>query len=254
MAPTPLPIVVPALANLVRAAVAPAPQSFNATPAADWKTDDEFIHLVRLIYVHIDALPNRTSEHIRELTLLYWNQYIAGVSLNGINYHRSLSSGTLFSHESRLNLAIVNLHLTSKILGRNCRKEYTLDTWNTYLASLGLPKANVAGGGFSGGANPAQSMAPVVATFTSIAGGSGAPAPVAGMLGVAVGGPAGIGPSTALVPLYNNNGEGGKDGDRADNEDNERQPPDDAEDDDESKADGKGNSKEKARGWGRRNR
>lgn len=165
-----------------------------------------------------------------------------------------------YNSGNRLSLAIVNLHLTSKILGRSCRKEHTLDTWNTHLASLGLPKVNILDGDFSGGANPAQSMAPAVATFTSTAGGSGAPAPVAGMLGVAVGGPAGIGPSTALVPLHDNNGEGGKDGDRADNEDNERQPPDDAEDDDEydyndeSKADGKGNSKEKARGWGRRNR
>lgn len=64
-----------------------------------------------------------------------------------------------------------------------------------YLMSLNLPRVDRVGDGLNGMANPGPTTGPAVATAPGAAGGSGAPAPVTGMLGVIVGGPAGIGPS-----------------------------------------------------------
>ena len=87
-----------------------------------------------------------------------------------------------------------------------------LDTWNTYLDSLNLPRVREVGDGLNGLANPGQSVGPAVAAAASAAGDSGAPAPFAVMAGVAVGRLAGIGPSnppaigmTAAASVYRMN-------------------------------------------------
>lgn len=135
MAPTPLPTVAPAAATLFPAAVPPVPQGWTQAQTTDWITHHEckslskqivefctfwtsyplidrltmyprvptdtrtipVIHLLDAVHEHVGALPNRQTNHVRELSRLYWNEHVAGTVLSGLKNNRWANTGSLFS-------------------------------------------------------------------------------------------------------------------------------------------------------------